>query len=81
MVQAICSVAERGRILSLRRNIRLTGQKESAVTKEQIDTLLKSLDKAGVGTNGGGTANKLQSMQGDALLVLAISFPLHLHPR
>ena len=50
------------------------------MTKEQIDTLLKSLDKAGLGTNDGGTAGKLQSMQGDALLVSAISFPLHLNP-
>jgi len=60
-LQAICrkaAVTERGTILSLRTSIRLTSQKKSAVTKEQIDALLKSLDKPGV---EGDAVHKLQS--------------------
>jgi len=60
-LQAICfkaTVTKRGTIVSLRRSIRLTSQKESAVTKEQINALLKLLDKPGV---EGDVVHKLQS--------------------
>ena len=56
-------------IPSFQRSIHLTGQKESSVTKEQIDALLKLLDKLGGGTNDGDAIHMLQSMQSDALLV------------
>ena len=64
--------------MSLRQSICLTGQKESVVTKEQIDTLLKWLDNAGVGMND--AVRNLQSARSDALLVSAIPIPLHSTP-
>ena len=78
---AICRkvvVTGRGTIMSLRRSTCLTSQKESAVTKEQIDTLLKWLDNAGVGMND--AVRNLQSARSDALLVSAIPAPLHSTP-
>ena len=43
------------------------------MTKEQIDALLKWLDKLGEGTNDGDAVRKLQSTQSDALLVSVAS--------
>ena len=59
----------RGMILSFRRSIRLTGRKESTVTREKIDTLLKLLNQVGLGTDA---VHKLQATQGDALLALVV---------
>jgi len=75
MVQAICrkaAVTERGTILSVRPSICLTGQKELAVTKEQIDALLKLLDKPDVGINDGYNP---QSVRSNVLLVSVIPVP------
>ena len=74
-LQAIClkaAVTKRGTILSLRRSIRLTSQKESAVTKEQINALLKLLDKPDV---EGDAVHKLQSTH-----MSVVSVPLCLTP-
>ena len=62
-------------IPSFRRSIHLTGQKESSVTKEQIDALLKLADKLDGGTNDGDAIHKLQSTQSDALLMSVTSDP------
>ena len=56
-------------IPSLQRSIHLTGQKESPVTKKQIDALLKLLDKLYGGTNDGDAIHNLQPTQTDALLM------------
>ena len=48
-----------------RRGIHLTGQKELAVTKDQVDALLKWLDKPGGGIND--AVRNLQSARSDAL--------------
>ena len=63
-------------ILSLERSIRMTGQKEPSVTKEQINALLKCLDKSGVGMNDGDATHKLQPERSGALLASVISAPL-----
>ena len=55
--------------MSLLRSARLTCQKESSVTKEQIDALLKLLDKPGVGMNDGDAVHKLQSTHGSVISV------------
>jgi len=52
-----------------RRSFHLTSQKESAVTKEQIDALLKLLDKPDVGMNDGDAVHKLHSTH---LLVVSV---------
>ena len=52
------------------------GQKVSSVTKEQIDALVKSLDRLGLGT-GSGDVDKLQSTGDGGLLVSVISVPLY----
>jgi len=47
------------------------------VTREKIDTLLKWLDKLGLGTNGEDAVRKPQSTQGDAPpFASVISVPL-----
>ena len=70
------TVTPRGTILSLERSIRLTGQKEPSTTKEQIDALLKRLDKLGVGVNDGDATHTLQPERSGALLASAILAPL-----
>ena len=47
------AVTEQGMILPILRSIRLIGQKEPSATRDQIDALLKWLDKLGVGMNDG----------------------------
>jgi hypothetical protein len=47
------------------------------VTREKIDTLLKLLDKLGLGTNDGDAVRKLQLTRGDAPpFASVISVPL-----
>ena len=46
------------------------------MTKEQIDALLKWLDKLGAGVNDGDAIRKLQPTRSDALLASVISAPL-----
>ena len=67
-------------ILPFLRSSRLTNQKESAVTKEQFDNLVKSLDGLGLRTNDRDVVHKLQSSQSDALLVSVVLAPLYLPP-
>ena len=55
---------------------RLTSSKESSVTKEQINSLAKSLDELRLGIDDGDGAYALQTMQGDTLLTLVIPIPL-----
>ena len=43
-----------------RRTTQLTSPKESSVTKEHIGALVKSLDRLGLGTNGGDVIHNLQ---------------------
>ena len=50
------------------------------MTKEQIDALVKSLDRLGLGTNDGDVVRKLQSAQTDGLLMSVISIPLCSYP-
>ena len=59
------------------RSTRLTGPKESSVTKEQIKSLAKSLDELRLGMDDGDGAHALQAMQGDMLLTSVISVPLY----
>ena len=61
-----------GTILSFLRNICLTGQNESSVTRERIDTLFEWLDRLGLWTNDGDAVHTLQSAQGDALFALVV---------
>ena len=58
----------------------LISQKEPAATKEQVDGLMKLLDKSGLGTNEGDVASNLQSARSDALLVSAIPVPRYSTP-
>ena len=55
------------------------GQKVSSVTKEQIDALVKILDRLGLGT-GSGDIDKLQSTGDGGLLVSVVSVPLYSIP-
>jgi hypothetical protein len=50
------------------------------VTKEKVDTLLKWLDKQGLGINDGDPVHKPQSKRGDALLTLVVLVALYLTP-
>ena len=50
------------------------------MTKEQIDTLVKSLDGLGLGTNDEDVVRKPQSTQSDTLLVLVVLITLYLLP-
>ena len=50
------------------------------MTKEQIDTLVKSLDRLGLGTDNGDATDRLQSTGNDGLLVSVISVPLLFNP-
>ena len=47
------------------------------MTKEQINALVKSLDKLGLGTDDGDGVHGPQSTQNEALLMLALSVPLY----
>ena len=60
----------------LSRSARLTGPKESSVTREQINTLVKSLDELRLGVDDVGGAHALQAMQGDTLLTSVIPLSL-----
>ena len=66
----------RGTIPSFGRNIRLISWKETSVTREKIDTLLKLVDRLGLRTDDGDVAPKLQSTRSDALLQSVISDPI-----
>ena len=61
-VRAVCS-----------QSARLTGPKESSVTKEQIKSLAKSMDELRLGMDDGDGAHALQATQGDILLTSVIS--------
>jgi len=50
------------------------------VTKEQIDALVKSLDRLGLGTGNGDVVDKLQSTGNSGLLVSVVSVPLYSIP-
>lgn len=54
----------------------LTNKKESNVTKGQIDDLVKSLDRLGMGSSGREAVHKLQSIRSDALLTSVNPVPL-----
>ena len=60
---------------------RLTGPKESSVTKGQINSLAKSLDELRLGMDDGDEAHALQAMQGDGLRMSVISVSLRWTPR
>ena len=62
-----------GTILSLRRSTRLTGQKESSVTKEEFGALVKSLNRLGLGMSGGDAGQGLQPTRSSALLMSVFS--------
>ena len=46
------------------------------MTKEQIDTLVKSLDRLGLGKGDGDAVHKLQPTGNGGLLVSVVSVPL-----
>ena len=58
-------------------NARLTCPKELSVTKEQINSLAKSLDELRLGIDDGDGAHAMQAMQGDTILTSVISVSLH----
>ena len=59
-----------------RPSTRLTCLKESSVTKEEFDALLKSLDRVGLGTNSGDAIHRPQLTRSDVLPVSVNSSPL-----
>ena len=50
------------------------------MTREQVDAMVRSLDRLDMGTNDGDVVHGLQSTRSDALLASAISVPLYLIP-
>ena len=50
------------------------------MTKEKVDTLLKWLDKLGLGMGDSDAARQLQSQRSDALLALVVLAVLYLVP-